>query len=101
MAPAQENATYRDRARGDGVQVLLAEDDAALRMPFVPLLRHTNGVTMVVEGKDGASAGAHAVHTYPRVAVFDSHMPRLTDIDAALPLRKQQLALHLNSAARG
>jgi hypothetical protein len=27
MAPAQENATYLDRARGDSVRVLLAESN--------------------------------------------------------------------------
>jgi hypothetical protein len=37
MAPAQENATYLDRARGDSVRVLLAEYDAALRQLFAAL----------------------------------------------------------------
>jgi hypothetical protein len=34
MAPAQEDATYLDRAYGDGVRVLLAEYDAAQRQIF-------------------------------------------------------------------
>jgi hypothetical protein len=36
MAPAQENATYLDRALGDSVRVL-AEYDAALRQLFAAL----------------------------------------------------------------
>jgi hypothetical protein len=89
MAPAQENATYLDRARGDGVRVLRAEGDAALRELFAALLRNANGVSMILEGQDGASA-----------AVFDKHMPRLSGIDAAVQLRKLQAALRSNSAVR-
>jgi CheY-like chemotaxis protein len=100
MAPAQKDATYLDRARGDGVRVLLAEDDAAPRQLFAALLRNANGVSMVVEGEDGASAVARALHTHPHAAVFDNHMPRLSGIDAALQLRKLRPALRSNCAMR-
>jgi DNA-binding NarL/FixJ family response regulator len=90
MTPAQESATYLDRARGD----------AALRQFFATPSRRANGVSMVVEAEDGASAEAHAPHTDPHVAVFDNHMPRLSGIDAALPLRKLQPVLPLNSTVR-
>jgi CheY-like chemotaxis protein len=101
MEPAQEGATYRNRARSDGVRILLAEDDVALRRLFAAPSRNGNGVSMVVEAEDHASAAARALYTYPHVAVFDNHMPCLSGIDAALHLRKQQLAFRLNSAVRG
>jgi DNA-binding NarL/FixJ family response regulator len=100
MAPALENATYLDRARGDGVRVLRAEGDAALRQLFVALLRNANGVSMILEGQDGASAEARALHAHPHAAVFDNLVPRLSDIDAAVQLRKLQPALRSNSAVR-
>jgi DNA-binding response OmpR family regulator len=100
MAPAQENATYLDRARGDNVRVLLAEYDTALRQLFAGRFRNANDVSMVVEGEDGASAGGRTLHTHPHAPVFDNHLPRLSGIDAALQLRKLQLALCSNSAVR-
>ena len=99
MAPAQENATYLDRARGDSVRVLLAEYDTALRQLFAALLRNANDVSMVVEGEDGASTGGRDLHTH-RAPVFANHMPRLSGIYAAHELRKLQLALCSNSAMR-
>jgi len=95
MADAQESTTYLDRARGAGVRVLLAEDDEALRKLFAALLRDADGVSMVVEAEDGASAVALALDTHPHVAVFDNHMPRLSGIDAALELRQLQPALRI------
>jgi DNA-binding NarL/FixJ family response regulator len=100
MASAQEHATYLDRANGDGVRVLLAEYDAALRQIFAPLLRHANDVSICVEGEDGASALGRALHTHAHAAVFDNQRPRLSGIDAALQLRKLQPALRSNSAVR-
>jgi hypothetical protein len=100
MAPAQENATYLDRARGDSIWVLLAEHDVALRRFFAALLRNADDVSIVVEGEDGASTGGRALHTHPRAPVFANHMPRLSGIYAALELRKLQLALCSNSAMR-
>jgi DNA-binding NarL/FixJ family response regulator len=100
MAPAQENATYLDRARGDAVRVLRAEGDAVLRQLFAALLRNANGVSMILESQDGASPDARALHTHPHAAVFDNHMPRLSGIDAVVQLRKLQPALRSNSAVR-
>lgn len=95
MAAAQERTTHLDRARGDDVRVLLAEDDANLRRLFAALLLDANGVSMVVEVEDGASAVAGALQTHPHVAVFDNHMPGLSGIDAALELRTLQPALRI------
>jgi DNA-binding NarL/FixJ family response regulator len=100
MAPAQEHATYLDRARGDCVRLLLAEGDAALRHLFAALLRNANGVSMALEGEDGVSAVARAVHTHPHAAVFENHMPRLSGIHAALQLTKLQPASRSTSAVR-
>ena len=79
---------------------LLRRHDAALRQLFVALLRNANGVSMILEGQDGASAEARALHTHPHAAVFDNHMPRLSGIDAGVQLRKLQAALRSNSAVR-
>lgn len=95
MAVAHERTTHLDRARGDGVRVLLAEDDPALRRLIATLLLDATGVSMVVEAEDGASAVTGALHTHPHLAVFDNHMPRLSGIDAALELRKLQPALRI------
>jgi CheY-like chemotaxis protein len=103
MAPAKESATYRDRERGDGVRVLLAENDAALQRLIAAELRNANDVSTVVEADDGASAVSRALHTHthPHVPLFDNQTPRLSDIDPVLQLRKQQLALLSKSTVRG
>jgi DNA-binding NarL/FixJ family response regulator len=100
MAPAQENATYLDRARGDSIWVLLAEHDVALRQFFAALLRNADDVSIVVEGEDGASTGGRGLHTHPRAPVFANHMPRLSGIYAAHELRQLQLALCSNPVMR-
>jgi DNA-binding NarL/FixJ family response regulator len=100
MAPAQENATYLDRTRGDSIWVLLAEHEVARRQFFATLLRNADDVSIVVEGEDGASTGGRALHTHPRAPVFANHVPRLSGIYAALELRKLQLALCSTSAMR-
>jgi hypothetical protein len=98
MAPAQENATYLDRTRGDSIWVLLAEHEVARRQFFATLLRNADDVSIVVEGEDGASTGGRPLHTHPRAPVFANHVPRLSGIYAALGLRKLQLALCSTSA---
>jgi DNA-binding NarL/FixJ family response regulator len=100
MTPEQEDATYLDPAHGDGVRVLFAECDVALRQVFAALLKNANDVSIVVEGEDGASAVGLALQRNPRAAVFDNQTPRLSGIDAALQLRKLQQALRSNSAVR-
>ena len=100
MAPAQENTTYLDRARGDSIWSLLAGHDVASRQFFAALLRNAGDVSIVVDGEDGASAVGRALHTHPHAAFFGNQMPCLSGIDAALQLRKLQPALRSNSAVR-
>jgi CheY-like chemotaxis protein len=81
-----------------GIRVLLAEDDAALRLDFAALLCHAEGVSSVLEAHDGADAVHIARHLRPEVAVLDLTMPRLSGVEAAARLAAQQpsmrIALH-------
>src|SRR3982750_346337 len=52
--PDSERSAVRAAARG--VRVLVADDDAALRMFYVCLIRKITGVSSVVAAEDGAAA---------------------------------------------
>jgi CheY-like chemotaxis protein len=79
------------------IRVLLAEDDAALRLRFAALLCH---VSSVLEANDGADAVQIARRLRPEVAVLDLNMPRLSGVEAAARLAAQQpsMCIALQSA---
>lgn len=85
-----------------GIRVLVAEDDEAMRVLLVAVLRATEGVASVVEAVDGAEAVALGRTRPLDVAVLDLNMPRLDGIEAAARLRARQpwlqIALHSTDA---
>jgi CheY-like chemotaxis protein len=82
----------------NGIRVLVAEDDEAMRVLLVAVLRATEGVASVVEAVDGAEAVALGRRRRLDVALLDLNMPRLDGIEAAARLRARQpwlqIALH-------
>src|SRR3982750_2704286 len=73
--PDSETSAVRAAARG--VRVLVADDDAALRMFYVCLIRKVTGVSSVVAAEDGAAAERLAGDLPLHVAILDLNMPRL------------------------
>jgi len=72
------------------IRVLLADDDAALRLRFAALLGRAKGVSSVVEAEDGADAVQIGALLRPEVVVLDLNMPRLSGVEAAARLAAEQ-----------
>jgi response regulator NasT len=67
---------------GDGVRILIAEDETIIRLDLRSLLEQA-GFTVCAEARDGEEAVALALSEKPDLAVLDVKMPRLDGIDAA------------------
>ena len=64
------------------IRVLLADDHAAIRMGLAMILNAAEGIEVVAEAADGASAVRKAVELRPDVALMDIRMPGLDGIEA-------------------
>ncbi len=64
------------------IRVLLADDQPLLRMGFRMVLDAQNGIDVVGEAADGASAIAEVVRLRPDVVVMDVRMPDVDGIEA-------------------
>lgn len=85
-----------------GIDVLVAEDDDAMRFLLVTALGALPGVASVVETADGAAAVDAARTRRLDVAVLDLQMPRLDGVEAAGRLLELQpwLQVALGSSDR-
>ena len=77
MTPAAGSAT------GTTVRVLLADDNAVLRMGMASLLASDSRITLVAEAENGREAVELAEEHRPDVVVLDVRMPELDGVAAA------------------
>ncbi|MGQ0775777.1 MAG: ANTAR domain-containing response regulator [Pseudonocardiales bacterium] len=72
-------------------RVLVAEDDALIRLDLVEILRE-EGYTVVGEAADGEQAVELAERLRPDVVIMDVKMPRMDGIDAASIIAERRIA---------
>ncbi len=73
---------------GGPVRVLLADDQALLRMGFRLVLEAEEGLEVVGEAADGDAAVRQAVALRPDVVLMDVRMPGMSGIEAARCIRQ-------------
>ncbi|MEU6347410.1 response regulator transcription factor [Streptomyces sp. NPDC046977] len=71
-------------------RILLADDHALVRRGVRLILDSNPGLTVVAEAGDGAEAIAMARLHHPDLAILDIAMPRLTGLQAARELSREQ-----------
>lgn len=76
-------------AGGRPVTVVLADDQALMRMGFRMVLDAEGGIEVVGEASDGASALAQARALKPDVILMDVRMPGVNGIDATAQIIRQ------------
>jgi DNA-binding NarL/FixJ family response regulator len=69
------------------IRVLLADDHAIVRAGVRALLERQDGIEVVAEADDGASAVTLALAERPRVAVLDVSMPLRSGVEACREIR--------------
>lgn len=67
---------------GDGIRVLLADDEALVRAGLTMLLESEPDVTVVGEAQDGEAAVDMARNLQPDVVVMDIRMPVMSGVEA-------------------
>lgn len=72
-------------------RVVVAEDEALIRLDLVEMLRD-EGYDVVGEAADGERAVALATELRPDVVVMDVKMPRMDGIEAAAQLARERIA---------
>jgi len=72
-------------------RVLVAEDDALIRLDLVEILRE-EGYTVVGEAADGEQAVELAERLRPDVVIMDVKMPKMDGIDAASIIAERRIA---------
>ena len=83
--------TEEDTSASTVRRVVVAEDEALIRMDIVETLRD-NGFLVVGEAGDGERAVELAVELRPDIVVMDVKMPKLDGISAAERLSKDNIA---------
>lgn len=85
------------------IEVLIADDDAAMRSLIAVRAQAALASVAVLEAADGAEAIQLSLQRRPRIALLDVNMPRLGGIEVALVLRELlpglRLALHTGDPA--
>lgn len=87
-APQEETAAA---TAGRGLRILLAEDEALIRMDLAEMLTEA-GHEIVGQAADGEQAVALAKETEPDLVVMDIKMPGIDGISAAEQIGKEGLA---------
>ncbi len=80
-----------DRPAGDQLRVLVAEDEALIRLDLVELLTD-EGYDVVGEAGDGEEALALARELEPDLVVMDVKMPKMDGITAAAMIAEERIA---------
>ena len=83
--------TEEDTSASTARRVVVAEDEALIRMDIVETLRD-NGFLVVGEAGDGERAVELAIELRPDIVVMDVKMPKLDGISAAERLSKDNIA---------
>ena len=83
--------TESEQSQKTARRVVVAEDEALIRMDIVETLRD-NGFDVVGEAGDGEAAVALATELRPDLVVMDVKMPKLDGISAAEKLSKDHIA---------
>ncbi len=78
-------------AAGGPVRVVIAEDEAIIRMDLREMLRE-EGHDVVGEARDGAEAVELARRLHPDVVFMDIKMPRMNGLEAAAVIGEERLA---------
>ncbi len=80
-----------DKAKDDVTRVLVAEDEALIRLDLVELLQDA-GYEVVGQAADGEEAVELARTTDPHVVVMDVKMPKMDGISAAEVITEERIA---------
>lgn len=79
------------RADASGHRVLVAEDEALIRLDLVEMLSE-EGYLVVGEATDGEQAVAQAERLRPDLVIMDVKMPKMDGIDAASIIAERRIA---------
>lgn len=88
-AVSRDRTTTGDGAAPGPVTVVLADDQALMRMGFRMVLDAEEGIEVVGEASDGASALAQARALQPDVILMDVRMPGMNGIEATAAITAQ------------
>jgi CheY-like chemotaxis protein len=82
------------------IRLLLADDDASLRLVLAARVRDTAEALELFEAKDGVEAVQVGLQQRPQIALLDVNMPRLGGIEVAITLRelRPQMRVALQTA---
>jgi response regulator NasT len=83
--------TEEDRTEGAALRVLVAEDEALIRMDLVELLTE-EGYNVIAEAGDGEEALELARKLIPDLVVMDVKMPKMDGISAAAIIAEERIA---------
>jgi response regulator NasT len=83
--------TEETRPEGAALRVLVAEDEALIRMDLVELLTE-EGYIVIAEAGDGEEALALARKLMPDLVVMDVKMPKMDGISAAAMIAEERIA---------
>lgn len=83
--------TQENRTTGAGLRVIVAEDEALIRMDLVELLTE-EGYQVIAEAGDGEEALALARTLTPDLVVMDVKMPKMDGISAAAIIAEERIA---------
>ncbi|MGV8909509.1 MAG: ANTAR domain-containing response regulator [Propionicimonas sp.] len=83
--------TEENRTTGAGLRVIVAEDEALIRMDLVELLTE-EGYLVIAEAGDGEEALALARTLTPDLVVMDVKMPKMDGISAAAIIAEERIA---------
>jgi AmiR/NasT family two-component response regulator len=91
VTPTAEQPPDRPAGQGASRRVVIAEDEALIRMDLAEML-HEEGYDVVGQASDGERAVSLAEEHRPDLVILDVKMPRLDGIAAAERIAGQRLA---------
>ncbi|MBW3086383.1 putative transcriptional regulatory protein pdtaR [Austwickia sp. TVS 96-490-7B] len=89
--PARPQSAMTDRAAGGAPRVVVAEDEALIRLDLAEML-DDSGYEVVGQASDGEQAVAMAREQQPDMVILDVKMPVLDGISAAEIIGKERIA---------